>query len=95
MHHLVLSCANKNIKGDSVSPKYEIGQKVVVRPINEQPPSKRGDDIESYAGQIGEISNYYWISPRTGQVFYIYTVRVGVDFKELVLYEDEIEACIV
>ncbi len=77
-----------------MSPKYEIGQKVIVRPVNEQPSSKRGDDIESYAGQIGEVSNYYWISPRTGQVFFIYTVRVGVDYKEVVLYEDEIEACI-
>jgi len=75
-----------------MSPKYEIGQKVIVRPVNEQPSSKRGDDIESCAGQIGEVSNYYWISPRTGQVFYIYTVRVGADYKEVVLYEDEIEA---
>ena len=77
-----------------MSPKYEIGQKVIVRPVNEQPSAKRGGDIDTYAGQVGEVSNYYWISPRTGQVFYIYTVRVGVDFKEVVLYEDEIEAYI-
>jgi hypothetical protein len=78
-----------------VAPKYEIGQKVIIRPVSEQPLSHRESDIESYAGQIGEVSNYYWISPRTGKVFYIYTIRVGADFKELVLYEDEIEACLV
>jgi len=78
-----------------VASKYEIGQKVIIRPVSEQPLTKRESDIESYAGQIGEVSNYYWISPRTGKVFYIYTVRIGVDYKEVVLYEDEIEACMV
>ena len=78
-----------------MAPKYDIGQKVIIRPVSEQPVSRRESDIESYAGQIGEVSNYYWISPRTGKVFYIYTIRVGVDFKELVLHEDEIEACLV
>ena len=75
-----------------MNPKYEIGQKVMIRPVSDQPLSRRDCDTESYAGQIGEVSNYYWISPRTGQVFYIYTVRVGTDYKELVLHEDEIEA---
>ena len=74
-----------------MNPKYDIGQKVIVKPVSEQASSPRGSDIDSYTGQIGEVSNYYWISPRTGQVFYIYNVRVGTDFKELVLYEDEIE----
>ena len=77
-----------------MSPKYEIGQKVIIRPVNDQPLSRRGCDIEAYAGQIGEVSNYYWMSPRTGDVFYIYTVRLGTDYKEVVLHEDEIEACI-
>ena len=71
--------------------KYDIGQKVMIRPVSDQPVSQRESDIESYTGQIGEISNFYWINPRTGMVFYIYTVKVGSDFKELVLYEDEIE----
>ena len=75
-------------------PKYEIGQKVIVRPVSEQPLSLRDSDIESYMGQIGEVSNYYWISPRTGKVFFIYTVRVGTEFKEIVLHEDELEPCI-
>ena len=81
-------------KVDAMKPKYEIGQKVIIRPVRDQPLSRRDSDIESYAGQIGEISNYYWISPRTGKVFYIYTVRVGTDYKEIVLHEDEIEAYI-
>jgi len=74
-----------------MSPKYDIGQKVMIRPVSDQPLSRRENDIDTYAGQIGEVSNYYWISPRTGQVFYIYTVRVGTDYKEVVLHEDEIE----
>jgi hypothetical protein len=77
-----------------VAPKYEIGQKVIIRPVSDEPISLRESDIESYTGQVGEVSNYYWISPRTGKVFYIYTVRIGIDYKELVLYEDEIEAYI-
>lgn len=71
--------------------RYEIGQKVIIRPVSDQPLSLRESDLESYAGQIGEVSNYYWISPRTGKVFYIYTVRIGTDYKEVILYEDEIE----
>jgi len=77
-----------------MGPKYEIGQKVIVRPVTEQPLALRDSAIESYVGQIGEVSNYYWMSPRTGKVFYIYTVRVGTDYKEVVLHEDELEACI-
>jgi hypothetical protein len=77
-----------------MDPKYEIGQKVIIQPVDEGAVSRRESDINLYAGQTGEISNYYWISPRTGQVFYMYSVRVGTDYKELVLYEDEIEACL-
>ena len=82
------------IIGDSVNPKYEIGQKVIVTPVSEQPSTQRECDIASYAGQIGEVFNYHWISPRTGQVFFIYTVRMDTDYKEIVLHEDEIEACL-
>ena len=77
-----------------MSAKYEIGQKVIIKPVQEKSLSQREDDVNAYAGQIGEISNYYWISPRNGNVFYIYTVKTGSDFKEIVLYEDELEACI-
>jgi hypothetical protein len=74
-----------------VAPKFEIGQRVRVRPVKERI-SPRDCDIESYAGRVGEVANYHWISPRTGQVFFIYTVRLGNDYKEVVLHEDEIEA---
>ena len=82
------------VKSRAVGPKYDVGQKVIIRPVSDQPMSRRESDVESYVGQIGEVSNYYWISPRTSEVFYIYTVRIGADYKELVLYEDELEACI-
>ncbi len=78
-----------------MKPKYGIGQKVMIKPVSEQPSSRRESDIEAYTGKIGEISNYHWISPRDGEVFYIYTVRLGADYKEIVLHEDELEACIV
>lgn len=74
-----------------MEPKYQIGQKVRIKPVTDRPLSRRESDVESYAGQIGKISNYYSISPRTGKIFYIYTVRAGTEFKEIVLYEDEIE----
>ena len=82
------------VVGDAMNPKYGIGQKVIVKPVNAQPLSRRDCDIEAYAGQIGEVSNYHWISPRAGDVFYIYTIRLGKDYKEIVLHEDEMEACI-
>jgi len=82
------------MKDNAVGPKYAVGQKIIIRPTGEKNVSQRENDINLYAGQIGEISDYYWMSPRTGQVFYIYNVRVGVNRKEMVVYEDEIEACL-
>ncbi len=73
-----------------MNPKYEIGQKVVVRPIKNQALSPRDCTIEPFVGQTGQVTRYYWISPRAGEVFFIYTVRVGVDNREIVLHEDEI-----
>ncbi len=75
-------------------PKYEIGQKVVITPVNNQSLSPRDSGIKPLAGKIGEVIDYYWISPNTGEMFYIYTVRMDTDRKEAVLYEDEIEAYI-
>ena len=74
-----------------MDPQYKIGQKVRIKPVSERA-SAGGCDIESYAGRIGEVVNYHWISPRTGKVFYIYTVRIDADYRELVLHEDEIES---
>ena len=75
-------------------PKYSVGQKVIIQPLSEPGPTRRENDINRYAGQIGEVTDFYWISPRTGQVFYIYNVRVGKEKKEVVVYEDEIDTCL-
>ena len=78
-----------------MAPKYSIGQKVKIKPVGgERDASPRGCTIDAYAGQIGEVTNYYWISPRSSEVFYIYTIRVGTGYKEIALHEDEIEAYI-
>lgn len=77
-----------------MSAKYQIGQKIIIKPIDNQRLSPRDCALEPYAGQSGEIIDYYWISPRINEVFYIYTVRVGEGKHEIVLHEDEIEAYI-
>lgn len=77
-----------------MAPKYEIGQKVTIKPVKSQHLSSRDCTIDAHAGQIGEVTDYYWISPHRDEVFYIYTVRVGTGFKEIALHEDEIEAYI-
>ena len=70
--------------------KYTVGQQVIIHPVSEKGTTQRETDISRYAGQKGQISNYYWISPRAGQVFYIYNVRIGPEKKEIVVYEDEL-----
>ena len=75
-----------------MAPKYTIGQKVVIKPVDGQQASPRECAIDLYSSQIGEVVDYYWISPRSGQVFYIYMVRVGTDYREIALHDDEIEA---
>ena len=72
-----------------MAPKYEIGQKVTIRPVKPQHLTPRDVDIEGYAGRSGEITDYYWITLSTGEVVYIYTVGVGD--KDIVLHEDEME----
>ena len=74
-----------------MSAKYEVGQKIRIRPMDTQQLSPRDSDIELYVGQIGKVTDYHWISPRGGETFYIYTVRVESHNKEIVLHEDEIE----
>jgi len=75
-----------------MEPKYKIGQKVIIKLVKNQSQSARDSDIERYAGQRGTVTNYYWISPIKGEVFYIYNVQFGSGQKEIVLHEDEIEA---
>jgi hypothetical protein len=82
------------MKQNVIKPRYVKGQRVIIRPVSEKGLTQRENDINLYAGQVGEVSNFYWISPRTGQIFYIYNVRVGKERKEIVVYEDEMEACL-
>lgn len=79
-----------------MAPKYEIGQKVIITPVTNQHLSSRDSDLEPYAGQIGKVTDYYWISKERGaEVFYIYTVLTETDNKEIVLHEDELKVCTV
>lgn len=76
-----------------MAPKYDIGQKVTIMPVSNQHLSSRDSDLERYAGQTGEVMDYYWITLERGaKVFYVYTVRIGDGQNEVVLHEDELEA---
>ncbi len=72
--------------------KYERGQKVIIAPIKNQQSAPKDCDIEAYAGKVGTVYDYYWISTGKGEVVYIYTVRIDNSYKDIVLYEDEIQA---
>lgn len=74
-------------------PKYKIGQKVVVKTTGGTQ-SVRDCTIEPYIGQTGKITNYYWISPRESDIFFIYMVKIGDNPKAVTLYEDELEILI-
>lgn len=76
---------------NEIRPRYIKGQKVAIKPVDEKGVTKREYDVNAYAGTVGEISSYYYISLRSGQVFFIYQVKVGKDQKEIVVYEDELE----
>jgi hypothetical protein len=83
--------AQMTMKNNAVRPRYVKGQRVIVRPVSEKGVTQREYNVNEYAGQVGQISNFYWISPRTGQYFFIYNVRIGRERKEIVVYEDELE----
>jgi hypothetical protein len=72
-------------------PKYSIGQKVIINPVSEKGLTQRESDLSTYAGQVGQVANFYSISPSGGQIFHMYKVRVGEEKKEIVVYEDEME----
>jgi hypothetical protein len=74
-----------------MNPRYSAGQKVVIKPPAFRPPEPRDATLDIYAGQTGTIVNYYWISPRFSEVFYIYRVKVESNGKEITVHEDEIE----
>ena len=72
-----------------MEPKYTIGQRVIAKVIKNQALSVRDSGVEQYAGQSGIVTDYYWIRPDAGEVFFIYTVKMGDGQEEIVLYEDE------
>ena len=74
-----------------MNPKYHIGQKVILRSIENSTDVFRDSTLEQYTDHIGQVTNYYWISPSPGEIFFIYTVRFEPDNKEIVLHEDEIK----
>jgi len=75
-----------------MEPKCKIGQKVIINPVKNQSSPARDADIGQYAGQSGIVTDYYWIRPSAGEVFFVYTVKIGDSEKEIVLYEDEMKA---
>ena len=74
-----------------MEPEYQIGQKVIVKRFETKLPSAGDADIGQYESQSGTVTNYYGISPNRGEVFFIYTVKVGANQKEIVLHEDEMK----
>ncbi len=72
--------------------KYQIGQRVRAKPDKSQSQTARSSGIEQYVGQSGVITDFYWIRPDAGVIFFIYTVKMGDSEEEVVLYEDELEA---
>ncbi len=72
--------------------KYKIGQRVIAKPARSQSLSVRDSGIEQYVGQSGVVTDFYWIRPDAGEIFFIYTVKIGDGQEEVVLYEDELEA---
>jgi hypothetical protein len=75
-----------------MKPKYKIGQRVVAKLDKSQALSARSSGIERYVGQSGIVTDFYWIRPDAGEVFFIYTVKMGESQEEIVLYEDEMTA---
>lgn len=74
-----------------MNPRYHVGQKVIIKPAARQSPDPRDSTLNRYAGQIGTIIDYHWISPRFSEFFYIYQVKVESNDNEIILHEDEIE----
>ena len=75
-----------------MAPKYEVGQRVIIMPVKNQPLSPRDSGLEQYAGRVGEVTDLHWLKRGIGEVFYLYTVRLEAERKEVVLHEDELEA---
>lgn len=75
--------------------KYQRGQKVVITPVRTQQLSPRDAALEPYAGCVAKVTDYYWVMMGSGTgVFYIYTVLLEAEEKEIVAHEDELAPCI-
>lgn len=79
-------------KSNAMAPKYKVGQKVNVTPVKNQHAIPRDCALEPFAGRNGEIVDYHWINLTSGEMVYIYTVRIETGSEEVVLHEDELEA---
>ena len=75
-----------------MEPTYKLGQKVIIKLVKNQTLSARESDIGQYTDQRGIVTDYYWVRPNAGRVFYLYTVKIGDSEKEIVLHEDEMAA---
>ena len=75
-----------------MEPIYKIGQEIIIKPAKNQTSSARESDIRQYAGQRGIVTDYYWLQPNAGVVFYVFTVKIRDSEKEIVLHEDEMQA---
>jgi|WetSurMetagenome_2_1015567.scaffolds.fasta_scaffold104498_3 hypothetical protein len=79
-------------QNQAVKPRFSKGQKVLIKAVGDKNITQREADINEFSGKVGEVTNFYFISPRTEQIFYIYKVLVGDrEKKEIVVYEDELE----
>lgn len=72
-----------------MEPTYKLGQKVIIKLVKNQTLSARESDVGQYTDQHGIVTDYYWIRPNTGRVFYLYTVKIRDSEKEIVVHEDE------
>jgi hypothetical protein len=79
------------MRQNEIRPRFGKGQRVVIKPVDEKGVTKREYAVNEFAGEVGEISDFYYMNLRSGQVFFIYNVRVGKEKKEIVVYEDELE----
>lgn len=77
-----------------MNPRYKVGQKVRVKELTVQSSDPRDANVMQYSGQVGEVIDFYWISPRFSAVFYLYRVQFGDERDEIVLHEDEMQEVI-
>ena len=75
-----------------MAPRFQQGQRVVINPANVAGSSLRETELSRFAGQIGVVKDYYWITLDRGMsMFYIYNVQMESGNHEMVLHEDELE----